>query len=293
MKIATWNVNSVRARLDRLLAWLQKDQPDIVCLQELKSREDPFPHTAIRQAGYHAAVYGQPTFNGVGILSRIEPQNVRRGMDDGVEDPQARFLAAQIGEIQVLSAYVPNGQMVGSQPYAYKMDWLRRLRAFLEKHFTPEMPIVLCGDFNVARDEKDVASPAAWEETVLFHPTRRAALEELLGWCVARHVALGPPSCCPSPVAVSVRTVGELHRHERYRTRYAGWTFVTSVSSSGPLLDFQFTGANEPCTTSRTENLCPLGRDLTSPLGTLWRWGSPRPYGQPISLGRGGVLAGG
>ena len=153
-----------------------------MCLQELKAREEVFPYEAIRQAGYHAAVYGQRTFNGVGILSRIEPQNVRRGMDDGVEDPQARFLAAQIGEIHVVSAYVPNGQVVGSAQYAYKLDWLRRLRAFLEKHFTPEMPLVLCGDFNVARDELDVADPAAWEESVLYHPTSRAALEELLSW---------------------------------------------------------------------------------------------------------------
>ncbi len=113
-----------------------------------------------------------------GILSRIEPQNVRRGMDDGVEDPQARFLAAQIGEIHVVSAYVPNGQIVGSAQYAYKLDWLRRLRAFLAKHFTPETPLVVCGDFNVARDERDVADPAAWEETVLYHPTSRAALED-------------------------------------------------------------------------------------------------------------------
>ena len=182
MKIATWNVNSVRARLERLLTWLQKVQPDIVCLQELKAKEDVFPYEAIREAGYHAAVYGQKTFNGVGILSRTEPQNVVRGMDDGVDDPQARFLAAQVGEIQVLSAYVPNGQVVGSEPYAYKLDWLRRLRAFLDRHFTPETPLVLCGDFNVARDERDVADPAAWEETVLYHPTSRAALEELLAW---------------------------------------------------------------------------------------------------------------
>ena len=182
MKIATWNVNSVRARLERLLAWLQKAQPDIVCLQELKTREDAFPHEAIREAGYHAAVYGQRAFNGVGILSRIEPQDVLRGMDDGVEDPQARFLSAQIGEIHVITAYVPNGQMVGSQPYAYKLDWLQRLRTFLEKHFTPETPLIVCGDFNVARDERDVVDPAAWEETVLYHPTSRAALEELLSW---------------------------------------------------------------------------------------------------------------
>ena len=137
MKIATWNVNSVRARLERLLAWLQKEQPNIVCLQELKAREDVFPYDAIREAGYHAAVFGQKTFNGVGIMSRIEPQNVRRGMDDGVEDPQARFIAVRVGEIEVVSAYIPNGQVVGSDHYAYKLDWLRRLRAFLERHFTP------------------------------------------------------------------------------------------------------------------------------------------------------------
>lgn len=182
MKIATWNVNSVRARLDRLLAWLRKTEPDIVCLQELKSREEAFPRDAIRAAGYHAAVFGQPTYNGVGILSRIEPSSVLRSMDDGVDDPQARFLAAQVGNIWVLSAYVPNGRIVGSEHYTFKLDWLRRLRAFLQRHFTPETPLVLCGDFNVARDERDVANPTAWEPSVLYHPTSRAALEELLDW---------------------------------------------------------------------------------------------------------------
>jgi exodeoxyribonuclease III len=182
MKIATWNVNSVRARLDRLLAWLSRVEPDILCLQELKARDDAFPREEIRKAGYHAAVYGQKTFNGVAILSRSESQNVCRGMDDDVEDPQARLIAAEAGGIHVISAYIPNGQCVGTSPYAYKLDWLRRLRAFLERHFTPEMPVVVCGDFNVARDERDVADPATWAETVLYHPTSRAALEELLAW---------------------------------------------------------------------------------------------------------------
>ena len=182
MKIATWNVNSVRARLERLLAWLQRVQPDILCLQELKTQDVAFPHDAIRQAGYLAAVFGQKTFNGVGILSRIEPRNAQQGMDDGAEDPQARFLTAQVGEIHVISGYIPNGQVVGSAHYACKLDWLRRLRAFLEKHFTPQTPLVVCGDFNVARDELDVADPAAWEESVLYHPTSRAALKELLSW---------------------------------------------------------------------------------------------------------------
>jgi exodeoxyribonuclease-3 len=182
MKIATWNVNSVRARLGGLLAWLQKVQPDIVCLQELKAREDAFPYDAIREAGYHAAVYGQKTFNGVSILSRIEPQNVQQGMNDDAEDPQARFITAQVGEIHVISVYIPNGQVVGSEHYAYKLDWLRRLRAFLEKNFSLKTPLVVCGDFNVARDELDVADPAAWEESVLYHPTSRAALEDFLSW---------------------------------------------------------------------------------------------------------------
>jgi len=185
MKIATWNVNSVRARLERLLAWLAKVQPDIVCLQELKAREEVFPHEAIREAGYHAAVYGQRTFNGVAILSRVEPHDVRRGMDDGVDDPQARFLGAEVGQIRVVSAYVPNGQVVGSEPYAYKLEWLRRLRAYLARHFTPDAPLVLCGDFNVARDDRDVADPAAWEDSVLCHPSSRAALAELLDWGLA------------------------------------------------------------------------------------------------------------
>lgn len=182
MKIATWNVNSVRTRLERLLAWLQKAQPDIVCLQELKAREDAFPYEAIRAAGYHAAVYGQRTFNGVGILSRAEPQNVLRGMDDGVEESHARLIAAEVGGMQVVSAYIPNGQVVGSDKCAYKLTCLRRLRTFLGQHFTPQTPLVVGGDFNVACDERDVADPAAWEESVLYHPTSRTALEELLSW---------------------------------------------------------------------------------------------------------------
>jgi exodeoxyribonuclease-3 len=185
MKIATWNVNSVRSRLQRLLAWLQKAQPDILCLQELKATDEAFPHEPIQQAGYHAAVFGQKTYNGVAILSRREAVNVQRGVDDSIEDLQARFLAAQVGSVHVLTAYVPNGQIVGGEAYAYKLQWLSRLAGFLERRFTPSTPLVLCGDFNVARDEKDVAHPREWADSVLFHPTSRAALERLLVWGLA------------------------------------------------------------------------------------------------------------
>ena len=182
MKIATWNVNSIRSRLERLLIWLEKSQPDVVCLQELKATDADFPYGAIREAGYHTAVYGQKVYNGVAILSRVGAAVAHRGMDDDVEDPQARFLAVEISGIHVISAYVPNGQVVGTEPYAYKLQWLQRLRAYLERHFTPQMPVVVCGDLNVARDEKDVAHPAKWAQSVLFDGGSRQALEHLLAW---------------------------------------------------------------------------------------------------------------
>ena len=182
MKIATWNVNSVRSRLERLLAWLQKAQPDILCLQELKATDEAFPSEPIQQAGYHAAVFGQKTYNGVAILSRRETVNVQRGVDDSIEDLQARFLAAQVGSVHVITAYVPNGQVVGTEAYNYKLQWFKRLRAFLESRFTPATPLVVCGDLNVARDEKDVAHPAKWAQSVLFDGGSRQALEHLLAW---------------------------------------------------------------------------------------------------------------
>lgn len=181
MKIATWNVNSIRARQERLLAWLQKAQPDVVCLQELKVSDDAFPYEAIRQAGYHVAVFGQKTYNGVAILSKVEPQSVLRGIP-GFEDPQARLLLAEISGIWIASAYVPNGESVGSEKYGYKLQWLQRLREFLEARFKPTDPVILCGDFNVARDDKDVARLDAWAASVLCHQQVRDAMNHLLAW---------------------------------------------------------------------------------------------------------------
>lgn len=182
MKIATWNVNSIRARLERLLEWLQRTQPDVVCLQEIKVTDEAFPFEAIEAAGYHAAVFGQKTYNGVAILSRTRPLSIEKGIADGGDDLQARLLRTEIGGIQVITAYVPNGEAVGSEKYAYKLDWMRRLRAYLDRRFTPGVPLALCGDFNVARDENDVARPDAWAGTVLFHPQIRDAMEHLLAW---------------------------------------------------------------------------------------------------------------
>lgn len=182
MKLATWNVNSVRARHERLLRWLAAHQPDVLCLQELKVTDADFPFDAVREAGYHAAVHGQRGYNGVAILARDEPQDVVRGLDDGVDDPAARLVSARAGGVRVVCVYVPNGGELGSDKWSYKLDWLRRLRAWLERHHRPEEPLALCGDLNVAPEPRDCSDPVAWEGTVLYHPDIRAALRHVTDW---------------------------------------------------------------------------------------------------------------
>ncbi len=182
MKIATWNVNSIRARLNRLLPWLGEVQPEVVCLQEIKVTDEAFPYEPLREAGYRAAVYGQKTYNGVAILSRAKPAEVRRGMADEVDDPQARLISARVGAVWIVNAYVPNGQTIGSPKYAYKLAWLGRLREHLRRHFDPGDRLVLCGDFNVASDDLDVARPETWAGTVLCHGDAREALERIRAW---------------------------------------------------------------------------------------------------------------
>lgn len=182
MKVATWNVNSIRARLDRVVDWLASHRPDVVCLQEIKVTTDRFPTDALAEAGYHAAVHGQPTYHGVAILSREPAEDVERGLCDGVDDGQARLIGARIGGVRILSAYVPNGGEVGSEKFAYKLAWLDRLRAHLERDASPEEPLLLCGDLNVAPEDRDVANPEAWSDTVLCHPSARKALRQVVEW---------------------------------------------------------------------------------------------------------------
>lgn len=178
MKIATWNVNSVKARKDRLLAWLERSAPDVACLQETKVTDDKFPHEDVEAAGYHAAVHGQKTYNGVAILSRSEPAEIVFGMDHG-DDDQARLISAKIDGVWIVDAYFPNGGRLGSDKYEYKLEWMRRLRDWLDGRFDPGEPLALCGDFNVAPDDLDVHMPAAWANTVLCHDDVREALERI------------------------------------------------------------------------------------------------------------------
>jgi len=185
MRIATWNVNSIRTRLERLLGVLERHAPDVMCLQELKGPDEVFPSLDLMQAGYHSACFGQKTYNGVAIISREPLENVTTSMNDvsgGSGDTEARLVAANVGGLRVASVYVPNGGSVGSEKWAYKLEWLERFRRYLEAEADPNLPLAVCGDFNVAPDDHDVKNPEAWAASVLCHPDARAAFRRLLDW---------------------------------------------------------------------------------------------------------------
>ena len=190
LTVATYNVNSIRARLDRVLAWLGRAACDVVCLQELKVADDEFPRDAFESAGWHCAVHGQRTYNGVAILSRTPLTGVTAGLGDAVHDPEARLLVAHAAGVRIVSAYVPNGQTVGSVKWTYKLAWLGRLRAWLERSASPGEPLLLAGDFNVAPEDRDVARPDEWRDTVLCHPDARAAFHALLDWGLVDSIRL-------------------------------------------------------------------------------------------------------
>jgi len=180
MLLATWNVNSVRAREERLLAWLELRQPDVVCLQELKCVDEQFPHEAVEAAGYHAAVHGQKTYNGVAILSKTPIEDVTTGFGDGGDDEQARVISGTVDGARIISVYVVNGKSIDSDKYEFKLQWLDRLERFVAGHDLTG-PLAISGDYNIVPDERDVAKKEAWAGGVLFNEDLSARFEQLLG----------------------------------------------------------------------------------------------------------------
>ncbi len=180
MRIATWNVNSVKAREARVLGWLRTYRPDALCLQELKTTDEAYPAEAVRGEGYDSVVYGQKAFNGVALISPDPISAVRRGLGD--DDPQARLIAGDVRGVTVYSAYFPNGRTVGSEAWEYKLAWMGRLLDLLESRHDPGDPVVLTGDFNVAPDDLDAADPEKWAPSVLCHPAAREALDRIREW---------------------------------------------------------------------------------------------------------------
>ena len=184
MKIVTWNINGVRARIDNLLTWLKESDPDIVCLQEIKTVDDGFPRFEIEALGYHVETHGQKGFNGVAILSKLRFDEVNRGLPGDDTDEQARFIEGVFstsgGALRVVSLYLPNGNPVGTEKFPYKLAWMKRLELWALERLALEEPLILAGDYNVIPEPIDAKNPEIWVNDALFQPETRQAFRRLI-----------------------------------------------------------------------------------------------------------------
>jgi exodeoxyribonuclease-3 len=182
MRIATWNVNSVNARLDTVTTWLREAAPDVVCLQEIKCVDEKFPREAVEALGYNVEVHGQKAYNGVALLSKFPIEDVTRGLPEGEGDDHARYIEGVISgprPVRVASIYLPNGNPIGTPKFDYKLDWMRRLHAHAADLLRFEEPLALAGDFNVIPEPEDADKPESWTDDALFQPESRAAFRGL------------------------------------------------------------------------------------------------------------------
>jgi exodeoxyribonuclease-3 len=178
MRLATWNVNSLKVRLPHVLDWLAAQDPDALCLQETKLEDKAFPAAEIEAAGYRVVFSGQKTYNGVALLAKQGPGDVQAGIPD-FADEQKRFIAATVGTVRVVCVYVPNGQAVGSDKYDYKLRWLAALTEWLRAEMARHPRLAVLGDYNIAPEDRDVHDPAAWKDQVLCSAAERAAFRGL------------------------------------------------------------------------------------------------------------------
>jgi exodeoxyribonuclease-3 len=182
LKVATYNANSIRARLDQVLDWLSRETPDVLCIQETKVQDEDFPAKPFQEAGYSVVFRGQKSYSGVATVSREEPQQVTFGFRDGGEPDEPRLIRAVIGGIVVVNTYVPQGRDPDSDYFQYKLAWLGRMRDLFERHYSPGEPLLWMGDLNVATEPIDVHDPKGLKNHVDFHPEARKALERVREW---------------------------------------------------------------------------------------------------------------
>jgi len=182
MLIATWNVNSILARLPHVMRWLDSVQPDVICMQETKCTDDKFPALLFQERGYQCQLFGQASYNGVAILTRCSCDTRYRGYPDDDETAQSRLITTNVNGIEIVNVYIPNGQAVGSEKYAFKLTWMQRLHDFFANHYDPKTPVLLCGDFNVAPDERDVHDVRLWNGRIMFSEGEHAALQHIKDW---------------------------------------------------------------------------------------------------------------
>lgn len=179
MKIASWNVNSLKVRLPQVIDWLHQEQPDVLALQETKLTDEMFPMAAINEAGYQVVFSGQKTYNGVAIITKDKPQDIITDIE-GLNDPQRRIIAATIDDIRVVNLYVVNGQAPGTEKFAYKLNWLEKVTDFLDQQLNDYQNVIVLGDFNIAPDDRDVHDPDKWHEKILCTTEERTALNRIL-----------------------------------------------------------------------------------------------------------------
>jgi exodeoxyribonuclease-3 len=182
VKIASFNANGIRARTPVLIKWIEKESPDVLCIQETKVQDQDFPRQPFEAYGYHCRFQGQQGFNGVAVLSKTKPSDVKTGFGDQDEKEGPRLITLKISRLTIINTYVPQGLMPGSENFKYKIDWFSRLRKYLEQNFNPEDPIVWAGDFNVAPEPMDVYDPESLLGNIGYHPEEHKALTNVMKW---------------------------------------------------------------------------------------------------------------
>jgi exodeoxyribonuclease-3 len=249
--VATWNVNSIRSRLHALLPWLEKVNPDVVCLQETKVQDHGFPLSTIERAGRHAAFRGETSYNGVAILSKASIEHVRCGFDDGGPADEARLIVGEVNGIPIVNTYVPQGRSPDHPMFAYKLEWLDRLRAYFDRHFSSQELLLWAGDLNVAPEPIDVHDPERLLGHVCFNPQVSESLDAIKAWgfvdVFRRHVS-GPRQY----TYYDYRTVDAVARGKGWRVDHLLATKPLARRSTGAWVDV------EPRTGERPSDHTPL-----------------------------------
>jgi len=246
-RVATFNANSIRARLDQVIAWLGSQSPDVLALQETKVQDHEFPAEAFREVGYHVVFRGQKAHAGVALVTREAPEEVSYGLDDGQgEADEARLIAAKVKGIPIVNTYVPQGREVESPHFAYKLEWLRRLRRYFERHYRPDEPLLWMGDLNVAPLEIDVHDPKGLREHVDFHPLARAALEEVIAWGFVDVFRRHQPDEPGQYTYWDYRVRGALERNVGWRVDHILATEPLARRSTGAWIDVEARRGERP-----------------------------------------------
>jgi exodeoxyribonuclease-3 len=246
LKVATYNCNSIRARLDQVLTWLQREKPNILCLQETKVQDATFPGDVFFDFGYRVVYRGQKAHAGVAMVCREEPHEVAFGLDDGGEPDEARLIRSRVGSIAVVNTYVPQGRTADSPHFQYKLEWLLRLCRFFERHYDPQEALLWVGDFNVAPEPIDVYDPKRLKKHVDFHPEARKALAQVREWGFVDIFRLHHPDEPGQYTFWDYRVPNALDRGMGWRVDHIWATEPLAKRSTGAWIDVEARRAQRP-----------------------------------------------